>query len=123
MKKHIPFVVAVLLMCHLVFLPSCFPADPIVGSLTVKVLDFYTGLPVISEKVYIATSYTNMQQGNYYAVTMTDLNGNAFFGEIPPLVYYYDTETWQDWGAIQTYAGIDQYAYLYVNDPIKKTAD
>lgn len=115
--------VAVLLMCTLVFLPSCFPADPTVGSLTVKVLDFYTGLPVINEKVLIATSYASMQHGIYYAATWTDLNGNAWFSEIPPAVYWYDTQTWQDWGAIQTYAGIDQYAYLYVNDPYKKTKD
>jgi len=120
MKKNIQFVVAVLLMSNLVFLPSCFPADPTLGSLTVKVLDFYTGLPVVNEKVYIATSYANMQHGIYYCTSCTDLNGNAFFGEIPPSVYWYDTHTWQDWGAIQTYAGIDQYAHLYVNDPFKK---
>jgi len=121
MKKKIPFVVAILLLCNLVFLPSCNPADPTFGSLTIKVRDFYTGLPIINEKIYIATSYINMQQGIYFATTWTDLNGNAFFPEISPAVYWYDTQTWEDWGAIQTYAGIDQYAYLHVNDPIKKT--
>ena len=121
MKKNVHFVVAVLLMCHLIFLPSCFPADPTAGSLTVKVLDFYTGTPVINEKVYLATSYANMQRGIYFTTAYTDLNGSAFFPEILPAIYWYDTEEWEDWGAVQTYAGIDQYAYLYVNDPYKKT--
>ena len=120
MKKNITFVIAILLMCNLVILPSCFPADPTVGSLTVQVLDFYSGLPIVNEKVYLATSYANMQQGIYCAYTWTDLFGNAFFPEILPAVYWFDTQDWQDWGAIQTYAGIDQYTYLYVNDPLKK---
>ena len=120
MKKYLPFIFAIFLTGNLMLLPSCFPADPTLGSLSVKVLDYVTGNPIIGEKVYLATSYANMQKGDYYAVTWTDQNGYAFFPEIPPAFYWYDTATWEDWGAIQTYAGIDQYAYLYVNDPHSK---
>jgi hypothetical protein len=117
MKKHIPFIVALFLMSNLLLLPSCFPDDPTVGTLAVQVVDYYTGVPLIGEKFFIATSYENLKKGDYYAITWTDQNGWAFFADLPPAVYYYDTATWEDWGAIQTYAGISQYAYLFVNDP------
>jgi len=117
MKKYLPFIFAIFLTGNLMLLPSCFPSDPTVGTLAVQVLDYYTGNPIIGEKFYLATSYTDLQKGNYYAITWTDQNGWAFFPDLLPMVYYYDTYTWEDWGAIQTYAGISQYAYLYVNDP------
>jgi len=121
MKKIVPAIFALMLISITFISPSCTPKDPTVGSLSVYVLDFYTGFPVANEQVYLATSYINMQKGGYYAVTWTDLTGRAYFGDLPPAYYWFDTYDWQDWGAVQTYAGHDQYVYLYVNVSQKKS--
>jgi len=120
MKKRIYFLSAMILLCGLIISPGCTKNDSTTGSLTIYISDFYSGLPIVNEQVYLATSYANMQQGIYYATGWTDFNGMAYFGEISPATFWYDTQDWQDWGAVRTFAGVDQYVFLYVNTPAKK---
>lgn len=120
MKKRFFFLFSLILLSGIVFSPGC-TKNETTGTLSIYVSDFYTGLPIINEQVFLATSYANMQQGIYYATAFTDYNGMAFFGGISPAFYWYDTQDWQDWGAVKTVAGIDQYVFLYVNTPVKKT--
>lgn len=120
MKKRFLLLFTLLLLSGIVFSPGCKKTEATTGTISVYVLDFFSGFPMVNEKVYIATSYSNLQQGIYFATAWTDFNGRAFFGEITPGIYYYDTYSWQDWGAVRAFAGIDQYVVLYVNTPAKK---
>jgi len=120
MKKSIHLLFAAFLLCGLIASSGCKKSDATTGTLTLYVTDFYTGLPIVNEQVYLATSYANMQQGIYFATAWTDLNGVAYFGELPPLTLWYDTQHWQNWGAIRIFAGVDQYVFLYVNFQGKK---
>jgi len=119
MKKSMLIFFAFIMLSGVVFSPSC-TKNETTGTLTIYVSDFFTGLPIINEQVYLATSYANMQQGVYVATGWTDYNGMVFFGGISPATYWYDTQDWQDWGAVRTFAGVDQYVFLYVNTPAKK---
>jgi len=117
MNRKIILVFAALLISGLTIFPGCKDDNPTFGTLTVVVQDFLTGLPVAGEQVYIATSYQNMQNKTFYRNAWTNDLGIVYFGELPPLVYFIDTQDWQDWVASQVYAGYDDYVVLFVNTP------
>ena len=118
--KKILSIFAGILMTGLILFPGCAEEKITWGTLSVTVLDFYTGLPINNEQVYLATSFTNMKQGIYFRDAWTNALGTVYFTNLSPLVYYYDTKNWQDWGAAQVYAGYDHYVYLFVNTPADK---
>ncbi|MEI6888335.1 MAG: hypothetical protein ACOYM0_09010 [Bacteroidales bacterium] len=120
MRKKIFAVFSVLTFSCLVLFSGCTSKNATTGTLTVMVVDYLTNVPIPNELVYIATSYQNLQNHIWVNSLYTDANGKAFFRDLTPFVMYYDTEHWENYGAIQVYAGIDQTTILYVNTPFVK---
>lgn len=105
----------------LVLFPRCSSKNPTTGSLKVTVLNYQTNQPVVNELLYIASSYDNLKNKVYLNSLYTDANGQVMFHDLTPMLVYYDTQTWDNYGATQVYAGIDMHALLYVNTPpVKK---
>ncbi len=116
MKKLFILLSGFLFFVSIVMLPSCSSEEATVGILVIKVMDT-DGNIVIGEQVYIATSYQNLKAGNYVSNQWTDQDGTVLFMDLTPVVYWYDTEHWEDYGAVQVYAGIEQFVTLWVNTP------
>jgi uncharacterized membrane protein len=121
MRKDKVAVVFSLLALSFLFFPGCTSKGPSTGSLTITVINYKTGLPVANELVYLATSYDNLKINQVY-VTMgyTDTKGQIMFHDLNPVMMYYDTQTWENYGATQVYAGIDMLAILFVNNDTLK---
>ncbi|MBE0646682.1 MAG: hypothetical protein IH596_02740 [Bacteroidales bacterium] len=116
MRKLFVLMSGLLLLGSLVILPSCSSEDATVGILVIQVMTS-DGNVLVGEPVYLATSYQNLQSKNYVASGWTDQYGEVLFMDLTPLEYWYDTEHWEDYGAVQTYAGIEQFVTLWVNTP------
>ena len=120
MKTWKSILFTVLLFSSMVIIPSCSTyEDPTTGILTITVMTT-TGEVVVGEEVFLATSYQNLQAGIYVARGWTDIDGQIWFADLLPMVYWYDTVDWEDYGASQVYAGIEHYVILWVNTPQPK---
>jgi len=117
MKKLFIGLTGLLLFSTIVMLPSCTPDDRVtVGILVIKVMDTNGNL-LVGEQVFLATSYQDLQAGRYITNQWTDDKGEVLFMDLTPIDYWYDTEHWEDYGAVQVYAGIEQFVTLWVNTP------
>lgn len=105
-----------LFFASIVMLPSCSTDEATVGILVIKVMDT-NGDVIVGEQVYLATSYQNLKAGNYIGNLWTDQDGEVLFMDLPPAFFWYDTENWEDYGAVQVYAGIEHFVILWVNTP------
>lgn len=114
MKKLFALMTGVLLFSSILILPSCNSEEPTIGILVISVIDT-TNTPVANEQVYLAASYEDMIAKNYLGSKWTNQEGIVTFINLPPLIYWYDTEHFENWGAIQVYAGIEQLVTLRVN--------
>lgn len=116
MKRNAIFLVTFLTLTFTLFLGSCSKNDPESGMLTLQVMRPNFGV-VPWENVYIATSLENLQARYYMDSCMTNENGYAKFDTLAPGMYWYDTQHWEDYGAMEIYLGIDTHAILWVNSP------
>lgn len=116
MKKLVILMSGLLLFTSLVILPSCSSEDATEGILVIRVMDS-KGKLLVGEQVYLAISYQNLQAGKYISNKWTNQEGEVLFQDLPPIIYWYDTEHWEDYGAVQVYAGIDVHVILWVNTP------
>jgi hypothetical protein len=120
MRKSFFLIFSTLTFCGLILFAGCNSKNATTGTITITVLDYRTNLPIPNELVYIATGYNNLKNHVWINSIYTDVNGKAFFHDLSPIVIFYDTEHWENYGAIQVYAGIDQSVILYVNTPALK---
>ena len=111
---------SVLTFSWAVLFTGCNSKNATTGTLTIMVVDYANNVVIPNELVYIATSYTNLQNHVWMNSLYTDANGKVFFHDLSPIITFYDTEHWENYGAMQVYAGIDQTAILYVNTPVTK---
>jgi len=116
MKKWFIYVSGFFIFTCTAMLPSCSTNESVIGILVIKVIDADEN-PVVAEQVFLALTYEQMKTKDYFASSWTNKDGNATFIDLTPLYYWYDTEHWEDWGAIQVYAGIEQLITLRVNTP------
>ena len=116
MKKWFILLSGILIFVSFTLLPSCNSEEPILGLLVIRVIDA-EGNSVPDEQVFLATSYENMVDGNYFSTKWTEPDGEVLFLDLPPTYYWIDTEHWEDWSAVQTYAGIEIFVTLRVNTP------
>ncbi len=116
MKKWFILLSGVLIFGSLAFFPSCDMEEPTVGILVITVVDS-NGNIVTDEQVFLATSYQDLQTGNWFISKYTDFRGEVFFMDLQPIYYWYDTEHWEDYGGAQVYAGIEHLVTLWVNTP------
>jgi len=120
MRKSFFAILSALTFSWLILFSGCTSKNPETGTITIMVVDYVTNLPVPNQLTYIATSYQNLRNHIWINSLYTDANGKAFFHDLVPIIVYYDTEQWENYGAMQVYAGIDQTAILYVNNPLRK---
>ena len=116
MKKWFILLSGILIFGSLSFSPSCNVEQPTMGILTITVIDS-NGNIIPDEQVFLATSYQDLQKGNYFKSKYTDFRGEVFFMDLQPIYYWYDTEHWEDYGGAQVYAGIEHLVTLVVNTP------
>lgn len=116
MKKWFILLSGILFFASIVILPSCSSDEATVGILVITVMDMDGNL-IEGEQVYLATSHENLKEGIYISNQWTGPLGSVLFMDLPPIVYWYDTEHWEDYGAVQVYAGIEQFVTLWVNTP------
>ncbi len=118
MNKGFFIVLSAVAFSWLILFSGCNSKNATTGTLTIQVIDYATDTPVTNQLVYIATSYGNLKNHIWVGSLYTDGNGKAFFHDLPPVLTFYDTERWENYGANQVYAGIDENAILFVNTPV-----
>ncbi|MCX6284890.1 MAG: hypothetical protein NTW31_11730 [Bacteroidetes bacterium] len=118
MRKSFFMVLSAITFSWLMLFSGCSSKNPSTGTLTVIVYDYMTNTVVPNELVYLATSYQNLRNHVWINSLYTDANGRVYFHDLTPIITYYDTEHWENYGATQVYAGIDETAILYVNNPL-----
>jgi hypothetical protein len=101
----------------MVFFTSCNTKDATTGNLHLTVIDSL-GAPLSSMMAAIATSRQNEIQGIYSNTGWTDASGNVKFMDLLPGYYWYGVPGWKNYGAVEVYAGLDQYVFLMLNIPI-----
>jgi hypothetical protein len=116
MKRSLILFIASLAILSAAILGSCTKEPKSPGMLTLRVISPQSG-PVPWEKVYLATSPSNLQAHVYVQETMTSDSGYAKFDTLTPGLYWYDTEHWEDYGATEVFLNIDSHAILWVNTP------
>jgi hypothetical protein len=116
MKRNSLLIITSLLVAGALWLASCSDKEPEVGMLTINVINPQSG-PVPWEWVYLATSLENLQNKVYADQAQTTEQGWVKFDTLTPGIYWYDTEHWEDYGAVGVYLGIDTRAVLWVNTP------
>jgi hypothetical protein len=116
MKKTIGVLFSLAFLSTMVFFPSCNTKDATVGILHLTVIDSI-GTPLSSQMVALSKSRENGIQGIYSNTGWTDAAGYVTFINLPPGYYWYGVPGYKDYGAVEVYAGLDQYVYLTVNTP------
>jgi len=114
MKKTTGVFITLIFISIMVFLSSCNKKDPTTGNLHLTVIDS-VGTPMVSVMAAISTSRQNELQGIYTNTGWTDGSGNVTFVNLLPGYYWYGVPGWKNFGAVQVYAGLDQYVYLLMN--------
>ena len=117
MKKKLLFFITLIIFSGLLITPSCKTADPTFGTLTITVFEPATGINQPNLQVNIAKSMAELKAGTYYRSAWTNDKGVVYFGDLAPLFYFYDATGYDDYGAIQIYAGNDFYVHYYPNTP------
>jgi hypothetical protein len=116
MKKSIGVLFILAFLSSMVFFPSCNTKDATTGILHITVIDS-VGTPVASVQTAISTSRQNEINGIYTNTGWTDASGYVTFIDLLPGYYWYKVPGWKDYGAIEVYAGLDQYVFLTLNSP------
>jgi hypothetical protein len=95
---------------------SCTKEVQTPGMLTIRVISPQFG-PVQWETVYLASSSQNLQAHVYLQTGMTSDSGYVKFDSLTPGLYWFDTEHWENYGAVDVFYNIDTRAVLWVNTP------
>ena len=77
----------------------------------------YDGTLVTGELIYLSRSYQDLQNRIHIDSAWTNVYGFFHFTEKEPGYYWYDTKTWEDYGAAKVLNGIDTFVILCVNTP------
>jgi hypothetical protein len=117
MKKATGAFLTIALLSTMIFIASCNKADPTVGNLHITVIDSI-GTPVPGVQAAISTSRQNEIDGIFTNTGWTDASGMVKFQDLVPGFYWYGVPGWKNFGAVEVYAGIDQYVYLILNSPV-----
>lgn len=115
MKKSAVIWIALLTIGAALAFSGCVKEPRTPGMLTVRVINDTT--PVPWERVYLATSLENMKAQVYFQEAMTSETGYAKFDSLEPGLYWYDTEHWDNFGAVEIYYNIDTHVILRVTNP------
>jgi hypothetical protein len=115
MKKKLLFLITLILFCGIMVTPSCKTEDPTFGTLTITVFDPATGAVMPNLKINIAKSLAELQSGTFFRSSWTDSKGQVYFGDLAPAYYYYGADGFDDFGALQIYAGNDFNVHFYPN--------
>jgi hypothetical protein len=119
MRKNIVMIISTLSFCGLMTFSGCSSKNATDGTVTITIVDYKTNLPIPNELVYISSSYENLKNHVWLDSKYTDGTGRVSY-RLTPILVYYDTEHWENYGATQVYAGTDESVILYVNNTFPK---
>jgi hypothetical protein len=102
-----------------IYFSSCSDNPPTTGTLTVTVLDSL-GQPIPYANVNLAATFSDLRAKNFIKTYQTTVNGDVYFADLKPMLYWYNSDKFKDLGAVQVYAGKDYFVTLYENSPGKK---
>jgi hypothetical protein len=115
MRQKLLVIITMILFSGLIITPSCKTTDPTFGTLTVTVFDPGSGAVMPNLKINLSSSLADLKAGTFTRSAWTNEKGQVYFGELAPLFYFFGTEQFDDYGAIQIYAGNDFYVHYYPN--------
>jgi hypothetical protein len=116
MKRIALKICALLMVSFSTLFVSCTKEVQTPGMLTIRVISSQYGA-VAWENVHLATSVANLQAHAYLQTAMTSDSGYVKFDSLAPGMYWYGTEHWDDYGAVDVYYNIDTHVVLWVNTP------
>jgi len=121
MKRQIIAFLALILITGSFIFSSCAGKVATTGTLTVTAMSkdstFTTPKAVA---IYLATSKYNLDNHVYAATGYLNTSGSNIFRDLLPKNYWYKVEGWDDCGAIEVFAGLDESVILWLNTPSKK---
>ena len=122
MKRTFKVFLAFVMFSGIFILNSCKGKEATTGTLTITAMT-NNGAPSIAPgpvPVYLATSKSNLDNHIYVATGYLNSSGSVIFRGLTPNNYWYGVYGWNDSGASDVLAGIDESVYLWLNSPSQK---
>jgi hypothetical protein len=118
MKRTIKVFLALLLFSSAFLFFSCAGKQATTGTLTVIVMGKDSIIPTNeTTPIYLASSKANLDNKIYAASGWLDANSSKIFRNLTPNYYWYRIGGWDNYGASEVFAGIDETVILWVNTP------
>jgi len=122
MKSPIRFFLSVIFLSGVFFLFSCKGKEATTGTLSITAMTTNGVLPTNPPvTIYLATSKSNLDNKIYVSTGYLNSGGSIIFRDLLPKYYWYKVEGWDDYGASDVYAGIDESVILWLNSPSSPT--
>jgi hypothetical protein len=116
MKRRFSVFLVFILLSSAFFLFSCAGKQATTGTLTVIAMAKDSIIPA-NTPIYLASSKENLDNKIYAASGWLDANASKIFRDLAPKYYWYRIEGWDNYGASEVFAGVDETVILWVNSP------
>jgi hypothetical protein len=98
------------------FFISCTGKEATTGTLTIVAQAKDSIIPA-NTPIYLASSKANLDNKVYAASGWLDANSSKIFRDLTPNYYWYRIGGWDNYGASEVLAGVDETVILWVNTP------
>ena len=116
MKRTIRAFLALIMISSAFFFISCTGKEATTGTLTIVAQAKDSIIPA-NTPIYFASSKANLDNKVYAASGWLDANSSKIFRDLTPNYYWYRIGGWDNYGASEVLAGVDETVILWVNTP------
>jgi hypothetical protein len=117
MKNTFRIFFALLVFSSAFFFISCAGKQATTGTLTIIALAKDSIIPA-NTPIHLASSKENLDNKIYVASGWLDSNASKIFRDLAPKYYWFRVEGWDNYGASEVFAGVDETVILWLNTPI-----
>jgi hypothetical protein len=118
MKRSFQTFLVLILLSGAFYFSSCKGKDATTGTLSITAMTSTGAVSTTTPVgIHLATSKANLDNNVYVATGWLNANGSYIFRDLTPKFYWYNVDGWNDYGASDVYAGIDESVILWLNSP------
>ena len=116
MKRKFKVFLALMLFSSAFFFFSCAGKQATTGTLTIIAMAKDSIIPA-NTPIYLATSKANLDNNIYASTGWLDANASKIFRDLSPKYYWFKVNGWDNYGASEVFAGVDETVILWLTTP------